>query len=369
MSDREIFTSPINDITYEMVAAFCQVGFDEDIDLDYKSDWPNDFDRLLCAFANTQGGIALIGVEEVNKTRKPKCPPVGVAGEESVLHQKALNIGMDAVYPPVIPEVQICEIPGNSNHSVVLVRVNPSRLMHAVDRRRRVYIRVKDSNRGYELASITELEWLWRQREKVEELRNNLMHTAVERSNSPAINWENEEYMQTWVGNPRLIISSLPNFPKFSGIINTHELMKQVNEMGTMKCSWKGIYATLPQELNQWRSISGGISLSHRGHFEYQNYIELGQHGLCYVSISLPLSKRNNQDTERFIMAFAILAYLEMALKFISKFYEKNNYAWPITLSAKLENVSNICLNFNLKSTMSFSYCLSRTIFKAICCI
>ena len=317
MSEREIFTSPIEEISYEMVSEFCQEGFEEDIDLDYKSDWPKDFERLLCSFANTQGGIALIGVEEVNKSRKPICPPVGVDGKEDVLRQRALNIGLDAIYPPVIPEVQICEHPTNSNRSVVVVRVNPSRLMHAVDRRRRVYIRVKDSNRGYELASITELEWLWRQREKVEELRNNLMLTAVERSNSPAINWENEEYMQTWVGNPRLIIASLPNFPKFSGIINTHKLMKQVNDMGTMNCSWKGIYVTLPQELNQWRSISGGISLSHRGRFEYQNYIELGQHGLCYVSISLPLSKRNNQDSDKFIMAFAILAYLEMALKFL----------------------------------------------------
>jgi len=42
MPEQSLYTSPIEDVTYEMVEEFCQSSIVEDIDLDYKSDWPND---------------------------------------------------------------------------------------------------------------------------------------------------------------------------------------------------------------------------------------------------------------------------------------------------------------------------------------
>ena len=60
MPNKSLHTMPIEDITFEMIEEFCELELVEGIDLDYKSDWPNDLSKLICAFANTQGGLILI---------------------------------------------------------------------------------------------------------------------------------------------------------------------------------------------------------------------------------------------------------------------------------------------------------------------
>ena len=57
---------------------------------------------------------------------------------------------------------------------VVLIRILPSRLMHSTDRRRRIYIRVADNSRGYDLASVSDLEWLWERKTLLEEKRKEI---------------------------------------------------------------------------------------------------------------------------------------------------------------------------------------------------
>ena len=56
-----IFSLPIEAIKYEDILSFCDKQMEEGVDLDYKADWPNDLEKVICSFANTQGGIALIG--------------------------------------------------------------------------------------------------------------------------------------------------------------------------------------------------------------------------------------------------------------------------------------------------------------------
>jgi hypothetical protein len=353
MLENDLYNLPIQEISYEMIEAFCQLEREEDIDLDYKSDWPSDLDKILCAFANTQGGIVLIGVEEENKTRRPKCPPMGVVGTEEALRQKALNIAFDRVYPPIIPEVQVCALPESEGRSVVVIRVTPTRHMHAVDRRRKVYIRTADHNRSYELASISDLEWLWSQREKDSVYRDEILSAASSRAESDLIGLENNQFIDAWTNFPRLVVTSLPTFPTISPIIRLYKLMEMVSSLGTIQSPWKDIARSYPYQGDQWRSIANGVCSKNRGNSQNQHYVEIEQHGFFYSVTTLaledfPPSHDSLIRPYGYILSTVLLAYLDLALSYTAKFYKLAGFRWPINLTAYIDKTYNTYLSYNL---------------------
>ncbi len=119
-----LINMPFDEITYSHVLKFCDGQFEEGIDLDYKSDFPSDLERILCALANTQGGIVFIGIAESDKSRLPICPPTGIDSDPDVTRQRILNIAFDAIYPPLEPEIKMVEVPETQN-CIILIRVAP----------------------------------------------------------------------------------------------------------------------------------------------------------------------------------------------------------------------------------------------------
>ncbi|MBZ9572486.1 ATP-binding protein [Patescibacteria group bacterium] len=69
-----LFTKEITKITYQDVVEFCNQRIAESINLDYKKDFPRDLEKSISAFANTTGGLIIIGVEEEDS--KPKLPKI-----------------------------------------------------------------------------------------------------------------------------------------------------------------------------------------------------------------------------------------------------------------------------------------------------
>jgi hypothetical protein len=345
----------LDEITYETIEGFCNQQIPEDIDLDYKSDWPNDLEKVLCAFANTQGGLVLIGIEEVEKTQLPKCPPCGVVGSHDVLREKARNIAFDAIYPPVLPEIKVIPIPPPSNRYIVFIRVQPTRLMHSVDRRTRIYIRSADSNHGYSLASLADLKWLWDQRANSDELRGRLLQTAQERTLSPAITTESAEAKILWAKAPILTITTIPEFPGQMLPIEYRHLLDIIYSLGELRSSWTGVASKIPWNKNAWRSVAGGVALSDRGTGSDQQYIEIGEyaHYQCSIVIaprsvtSLPIPRHSPENC---ISAYALLSYLELALRFGAKFYQKIGFRGPLSIIARFERVAGLLLYYEIPS-------------------
>ncbi len=224
-------TAPIESIVAEDIIGFCEIRREEGLDLDYKSNWPSDLQKIISSFANTQGGIVLIGVDEEEKTRKPKLPINGIEGESSSIYQKVMNIASDGIYPPISPEVQVCKLPDPKNKFVVLIRILPSRLMHLTNQRRKIYIRVADNSRGYDLASVSDLEWLWERKTLLEEKREEIYLSAIEHSKNKAIPWNSIEDEQHWNSIPKLNISIIPSFPSLDKSIETDQLLKMVQSI------------------------------------------------------------------------------------------------------------------------------------------
>jgi len=353
----QLGTAPIETIDIAAISAFCREGREEGIDLDYKSDWPRDLDKLLCAFANTQGGLLLIGVEEEGKSRKPKCPAPGVEGPEEALHQRVMNVAFDAVYPPIMPEVRACAVPGSSGRFVVLVRVSPSRLMHSSDRRTRIYVRVADSSRGYELASLADLEWLWAQRAKSDLLRDRLMSMAIERSSSPAIPWHSDAEQDTWAVQPLLTVAVMPTFPVDALRVESRALLDKANSLAQVRTAWKLVDRRVPWQVGLWRSLPGAVCLSDRGHGSSLQYIEIGQLGHIYAAFSLetrdlPAASEGSAQRPRCHAAYVLLAYLQACLQFAARFLDVIAYPWPITVSATLHRAQTAVVYYKLPTTM-----------------
>jgi len=172
-----IFTKPINEISYQDVVAFCELGIAEGINLDYKGDFPSSLEKTISAFANTFGGVIVIGIED--KDSKPKPPFEGIEHKDR-LEERVWNTIVDTIYPPIFPEIRIC--PPENNRTFVVIRVPQSNeTPHAIYHNTQVYIRTGNRNKPEDLATVEQIEWLRNYRRKSEELREMLYRRAQER--------------------------------------------------------------------------------------------------------------------------------------------------------------------------------------------
>jgi hypothetical protein len=176
----------IDQITFDDVDAFCQLRQREGIRLDYKLDVPKDLEKLVASFANTLGGLILLGVDADRKTNEPVWPPTKGMPTKNGIEEQIVAICRDNIYPPVRP--QISSILDNrylGGHVLVVVRVDESaEAPHAINNGRRVYERTGNQNRPIDLAQIDRIERLLGRRQKIEQQREFFVQSAIKRARS-----------------------------------------------------------------------------------------------------------------------------------------------------------------------------------------
>jgi hypothetical protein len=336
-----MFNLPISEINFDTVREFCQLKRKEDLDLDYKSDWPADLDRVICAMANVQGGMILIGVNEIPGTREPNWPPLGVQGTQDKLHQRALQIAYDAIYPPVIPEIAVCPLDTDPTRAIVIIRIEASRLLHATDRRRRVYVRVADQGRGYELADISTLEWLHQQREKSIELRNFILERASKRV---TFLWAKT------ASKLALNAYAIPLFPAQVSEIDPSDLLKLASALPPADGLGRSDRTLIPLH-PRWRTVSGGVVTTTYPELSFNEYLELGASGLVYLEQQLRTYSLQDSDTgtqRECVNGPAILSFCKAFLNFCSNFYSKIAWHGPILIQANLKHCQDALLDHRI---------------------
>src|SRR3954451_18508567 len=96
-----LWNKPISSIDFSDIDLFCQGKLPESARLDYKVDFPSNLEKTIAAFANTVGGLILLGVDSDAKDNTPVWPPVKaiplVPGIQERIYQKST----EAIHPPV----------------------------------------------------------------------------------------------------------------------------------------------------------------------------------------------------------------------------------------------------------------------------
>lgn len=89
-----VFTKPLNTVTFEDVEAYCSAGKVETAELDYKRELPRaGLAKHIAAMANTLGGTIIIGVEEDATGRPSKWEGVPNEGKlVDQVYQQAANV-------------------------------------------------------------------------------------------------------------------------------------------------------------------------------------------------------------------------------------------------------------------------------------
>ncbi len=117
-----MFTKASADITFSDIEDFCR-EYGEGVRVEYKREINKDIPKIVSSFANTLGGIFIIGAE-TDAMNKVVLPIKGIpkrTGIEEQIQQSALT----GIYPAVVPEILICAVP-NTGAVVVIIRVDES---------------------------------------------------------------------------------------------------------------------------------------------------------------------------------------------------------------------------------------------------
>jgi hypothetical protein len=178
-----LWNKPVANIAYQDVEVFCRQKHKEGPRLDYKREFTAGHVKLICAFANTLGGIMILGVDG-DKNNQPIWPPEHGLTDTASLEDRIVLAATDGIYPPVRPHVGPILSDPASAKSVMIVRVDESlEAPHAVDSGRQilVYERVKSVNKPHAPAHIDRIKYLLDRRHQYERDRETLIQAGITR--------------------------------------------------------------------------------------------------------------------------------------------------------------------------------------------
>ncbi len=340
-----LFTKPLNEITYDDVVAFCGEGYEESVNLDYKKDFPKDLEKSISAFANTSGGVIVIGVEEENN--RPKAPFEGIDYVEKA-EDRVWNINIGNVYPPV--EISVKSLPNNDKSKMfVLIRIPESHeAPHAILNKTHTHIRTGNRTKPEELVNFDQLEWLLNKRKKSEELRELSLMRAEARfvticrvRGVPSPNGE-------------LTLSFIPQYPRrpFCSVEDLDDIFNRI------RIANKG-GMVFPELSRQSEFIQGGTaSYSIEKDHDYLFYTELNPLGLVFFKENLADygTLPGIVEPEWYMRLIRLLARLDLALDFVSQLYSSLGFWGVFQTKISLRKLTGVRIIPTLPKNQFYHY-------------
>jgi predicted HTH transcriptional regulator len=200
------------------IKQFLDSGVREGTLLEFKEQFPKRLDKAISSMANTYGGLILIGVEETT-TGGGVVPIKGVILEPG-LRERVIGIGLNAIYPPIIPDVRIVEFKSSDalehpDRAVVSIRVDESEAGgHAVDGRTAVYIRADNVSDPIKKATVDEQEWFRNKREKSHREKSRILENAQRHAQHFLQRLRERHSLSTSQPKGRFAFWTVPTFPR-----------------------------------------------------------------------------------------------------------------------------------------------------------
>ena len=346
-----MFNLSKDEITFEVVQAFCR-EWQEGVRVEYKQEITRDIPKTVSSFANTQGGLLIIGVKENEPNNEEPFTIVGIPNTGGI-EERIVQSAITGIYPPVMPEVIIVKVPETEN-VIVIVRVDESHhAPHAIQNSTKVYIRHANITQPYEkpqLAQMDYIEYLLTRRQDPQGITQQIIDQIEVRTH---------KFCDP--GMPNMTVMMRPVFP-YRPVISPaaiYELHK--NRVGVKR-------------------VVGGISCLLEQNSKRN--LELNEYGIVYYITALcPDENRLTIDENRLtIYVDDFIEGIYGALHPAKEFYQACDTLGYIEVTAQLQNVygkklskdlgprgrilqntKNICYNDTVLATTSQPY-LSRDI-------
>jgi len=102
-----LFHTPLSAVSYEDVLAFCAT-FTEGVRVEYKRE-PAHIPKVVSSFANTMGGVWVVGVDAEKRTNRAVLPPHGI--DSAGLEEQIVQAAQTGIYPSITPSVRVFPVP------------------------------------------------------------------------------------------------------------------------------------------------------------------------------------------------------------------------------------------------------------------
>ena len=350
-----MFTKPENEIEFSDIEDFCR-GFGEGVRVEYKQQIAN-IPKIVSSFANTLGGIFIIGAETDKKTNKviaiDGIPNSG--GLEEQIQQSALT----GIYPAVMPEVIILDLPTNPNNVVIIIRVDESpQAPHAIQNSTKVYIRTGSITQPYNYAEIDRIEYMLKRRDDSRVVTRQILDRIEERIESSS----DTDSQDLDTNSPNLTVIAHPVFP-YRPLISTGDIY----EFSSNNRFLRGSYSS-----DSMSRVTGGFFTRTLARIDgaSRTYRELNEYGIVYqrfVLRKVPLQENPNEG--QYLMPDQFIGKIGELIHVAQSFYNKCQYSGNIEVTAQLRRVlgENLMLDTNqfplaIKQQQSFDSEISASI-------
>lgn len=261
-----LFSSPLHSLDLRQIEQFCR-NWPEGVRVEYKRELdPRHIPKVVSSFANTVGGVWIIGVatDVENRAVFPIRGISRVAGIEERITQSCYH----NLYPPLLPDIKIIDVPGDGGHVVVVVQVPESvEAPHAIENSTKVYIRTNTTTEIIQMAEIDRIEYLLKRRKQPEQMREEMIEDMRGRS---------------CIGPPSIRIVVSPRYP-WRSILGEDVLLARLKEL-----SHPGTYVNLRQFI---RLVRGGFMSEevHPSVDQAAYHFEVNLHGIIssYVTLGM----------------------------------------------------------------------------------
>ena len=297
-----MFNLSKDEITFEVVQAFCS-EWQEGVRVEYKQEITKDVSKIVSSFANTQGGIFIIGVKENEPNNEEPFTIVGIPNTGGI-EERIVQSAITGIYPPVMPEVIIVKVPETEN-VIVIVRVNESpHAPHAIQNSTKVYIRHANITQPYEkpqFAQIDYIEYLLNRRQDAQGITQQIIEQIEVRTH---------KFCDP--GMPNMTVMMRPVFP-YRPVISPAAIYELYN-------NWLMV-----------KRVVGGVSCLLEPNSERN--LELNEYGIVYYRTVL------RPDEKRPIYVHDFIEGIDGALDPAKKFYQACDNLGYIEVTAQLQNV------------------------------
>ncbi len=323
-----MFTKPFSEIEFDDIETFCKTWSEGDR-VEYKQELPGGENRRksISSFANMFGGFLIIGVV-TDENNRAKLPIEGIPNKPGI-EEQIVESAYTGIYPPVIPEVKVCDVPGKTGNVVVLVRVNESaEAPHAIQNSTKVYIRVGSTT---QLADIDRIEYMLKRREKPQELSDRIINRVDDRV---------ADYWSLTIQSvPNLTLIARPVFP-YRPLISPLDIYEYVRARQFIP------FNDAAPDFGT-RQVIGGVCF-----VASPLYQEINEHGIIYMREKLHKSPfkaghRPKDDKQNEYLEFRELLENHFKLIEVAKnFYQRCQYLGDVEITSKLRDVGGEKLMF-----------------------